>query len=1042
MSTTELAALREAMRDHALWPEQEAVTRLLHTLELTAGSRHRAVAVAKALVEGARSRRDERPFLDAFLQEFGLSNQEGIALMCIAEALLRIPDDATADRLIAEQLANGDWSSHSGRSESLFVNASTWGLMLTGGILELDPSIKEDATGWVRRFTRKAGEPVVRLAVRRAMRIIGGEFVVGRTIQEALQRSADEAQLGLCSYDMLGEGARTLRDAEQYLKSYENAIDAIGRSVRGGAPHEVSSISIKLSALEPRYTLLQQARVAQRLGPKVIALARRAAGAGIQLTVDAEEADRLDLSLDVIEAMARDRDTRDWPGLGLAVQAYGKRTLDVIEWVATLAKATGRRMTVRLVKGAYWDSEIKRSQERGLEGYPVYTRKLTTDVSYLACAGHLLRHRERIYAQFATHNAHSIASILDLAQSADGFEFQRLHGMGSLLFSEAARQIRHFPRVRVYAPVGEHKDLLAYLVRRLLENGANTSFVNRFMDEQVAVSEIVRDPVAELEALQVVANPSLPVPAALYPDRRNSKGLDFGSPRALGELCEQIATRRSTSYRAAPMAEGLPPGAGADHPVTNPADRRDVVGRARDATPGDIDAAFARAAQVQRAWDERGGEARAAVLEKAGDLLEAQPADFYALLVREAGKTLPDAVSEVRETIDFCRYYALRARKLFAEPLRLTGPTGETNDLSLQGRGVFACISPWNFPLAIFGGQVMAALAAGNSVVAKPAEPTPLIAARFAALLHDAGVPAAALALLPAPGRVFGDAAFRHAALAGVAMTGSTATALTINRQLAQRNGAILPLIAETGGLNAMLVDSTALPEQVCDDVMGSAFASAGQRCSALRILYLQEEIADTVIEMISGAMDDLVIGDPADPRTDVGPVITPKAAEGLNRHIEKMRTEARIIKACALDERCAHGSFVAPHLIELRSPSQLTREEFGPILHVVRYRSADIAQALESIRTTGYGLTLGVQTRLESFWRNVFANTHIGNTYINRNMVGAVVGVQPFGGSGLSGTGPKAGGPHYLPRFANERALSVNTTATGGNAALLNLAS
>jgi RHH-type transcriptional regulator, proline utilization regulon repressor / proline dehydrogenase / delta 1-pyrroline-5-carboxylate dehydrogenase len=1042
MSTTELAALREAMRDHALWPEPQAVTRLLHTLELTAGARHRAVAVAKALVEGARARRDERPFLDAFLQEFGLSNQEGIALMCIAEALLRIPDDATADRLIAEQLANGDWSSHSGKSGSLFVNASTWGLMLTGGILELDPTIKVDATGWVRRFTRKAGEPVVRLAVRRAMRIIGGEFVVGRTIQEALQRSADEAQVGLCSFDMLGEGARTLRDAERYLKSYENAIDAIGKTVRGGAPHEVSSISIKLSALEPRYSLMQQSRVAQRLVPKVIALARRAAGVGIQLTVDAEEADRLDLSLDVIEAMARDRDTKDWPGLGLAIQAYGKRTLDVIDWVAALAKASGRRMTARLVKGAYWDSEIKRSQERGLEGYPVYTRKLTTDVSYLACAGRLLRHRERIYAQFATHNAHSIASILDLAQGAEGFEFQRLHGMGGLLFSEAARQIKNFPRVRVYAPVGEHKDLLAYLVRRLLENGANTSFVNRFMDEQVAVSEIVRDPVAELEALQSVVNPGLPAPADLYPDRRNSLGLDFGNPRALAGLCDQIGKLRAASYRATPTIRTRTASSSPEYPVTNPADRRDIVGHARDAMPADIDAAFVSAAQAQGAWNDLRGEARATVLEKAANLLEAQPADFYALLVREAGKTLPDAVSEVRETIDFCRYYALRARELFGEPLRLTGPTGETNELSMQGRGVIACISPWNFPLAIFGGQVTAALAAGNSVVAKPAEPTPLIAARFAALLHEAGVPQDALALLPAQGRVFGEAAFRHAALAGVAMTGSTATALTINRMLAQRNGAILPLVAETGGLNAMLVDSTALPEQVCDDVMGSAFASAGQRCSALRILYLQEEIADTVIEMISGAMDDLVIGDPADPRTDVGPVITPKAAEGLNRHIEKMRTEARIVKACPLDERCAHGSFVAPTLIELKSPSQLTREEFGPILHVVRYRSADIANVLESIRSTGYGLTLGVQTRLESFWRDIFANTHIGNTYINRNMVGAVVGVQPFGGAGLSGTGPKAGGPHYLLRFANERTLSVNTTATGGNAALLNLSS
>ena len=1042
MATNNLAALRERMREHALLAEDKAALRLLHTLELTAGARHRAVTLARALVAGARARREERPFLDAFLQEFGLSNQEGIALMCIAEALLRIPDDATADRLIAEQLSNGDWSAHSGRSGSLFVNASTWGLMLTGGILELDPAIRNDATGWVRRFTRKAGEPVVRLAVRRAMRIIGGEFVVGRTIEEALQRSADDKQLALCSFDMLGEGARTLADADRYLSSYEHAIDAIGKGVRGRAPHEVSSISIKLSALEPRYTLLQQERVAARLVPKAIALARRAAAAGIQLTIDAEEADRLDLSLDVIEALAGDRGTRDWPGLGLAVQAYGKRTLDVIEWVDALAADAGRRMTVRLVKGAYWDSEIKRSQERGLAGYPVYTRKLTTDVSYLACAGRLLQARERIYAQFATHNAHSIASILDLAQGGSGFEFQRLHGMGGLLFSEAQRQIRDFPPVRVYAPVGEHKDLLAYLVRRLLENGANTSFVNRFMDEQVPVADIVRDPITDLEALSAVANPGLPLPQALYPDRRNSRGVDFGSPADLAALRSGIATQRTRAWAASPVYAGTARAEGAAYPITNPADRRDVVGSARDATPAIIDAAFGAAADAQRSWDGLGGAARAAILDKAADLLEERHGEFHSLLVREAGKTLTDAVAEVREAVDFCRYYAVRARELFDAPQRLTGPTGETNELSLQGRGVFACISPWNFPLAIFAGQVTAALAAGNSVMAKPAEPTPLIAAQFAALLREAGVHPGTLALLPCQGPVFGEAALRHPALAGVAMTGSTATAQKINRLLAARDGAILPLIAETGGLNAMLVDSTALPEQVVDDVMASAFASAGQRCSALRLLFLQEEIADSVIEMIAGAMDDLVIGDTAEPRTDVGPVITAAAADGLNRHIARMSREADILKACPLDERHAHGSFVAPHLIELHQAAQLTREEFGPILHVVRYRARDAAQVLESIRATGYGLTLGVQTRLEGFWREVFAQTQVGNTYINRNMVGAVVGVQPFGGSGLSGTGPKAGGPHYLLRFANERTLSVNTTATGGNAALLNLGS
>ena len=1033
-----LTALRDAIRDSGAWPEDQAVTRLLHSLELTGGARHRAVALAMSLVQGARDRRDERPFLDAFLQEFGLSNQEGIALMCIAEALLRIPDDVTADRLIAEKLATGDWSSHAGRSESLFVNASTWGLMLTGGILELDPAIKEDTGGWMRKLTRKAGEPLVRLAVRRAMKIIGGEFVVGRNIEEALARSAREADVGLCSFDMLGEGARTLEDADRYLKSYQHAIGVIGANAKGRPPHEVSSISIKLSALEPRYNLLQKARVMQRLVPKVQALAVQAAQLGIQLTIDAEEADRLDLSLDIIEALAQDSATRDWPGLGLAVQAYGKRALDVIDWVAATARIYGRRMSVRLVKGAYWDSEIKRGQERGLDVYPVYTRKVTTDVSYLACVGRLFKHIDVIYPQFATHNAHSITSVLELAPPKANFEFQRLHGMGRLLYDEAARKVPNFPRVRVYAPVGEHKDLLAYLVRRLLENGANTSFVNRFMDEEVAVAEIVRDPISELERLESFAHAKLPIPVKLYSDRQNSRGIDLGEPREVATLRETLGAKGELPS-AGPLIDGvlLP---GVTHPVNSPTDRRVQVGAFRDATPQEIAAAFDSAAAAYPAWDRAGADARAACLERAAELLGEHRADFYRLLVREAGKTIGDAIAEVREAIDFCRYYALRAREQFAAPHRLEGPTGELNEISLHGRGVFACISPWNFPLAIFAGQITAALAAGNSVVAKPAEPTPLIASAFVKILHQAGVPKAALQLAPAPGRIFGEVAFAHAALAGVCMTGSTATAQNINRALANRSGAIVPLIAETGGMNAMIVDSTALPEQVVDDAVTSAFMSAGQRCSAARLLFLQEEIADQVLDMIAGAMDELVIGDPADLATDVGPVITPAAAAGLNRHVERMRSEARIVKACRLDDTLAYGSFFAPHLIELKSAAQLSREEFGPILHAVRYRSQDIERVLTDIRASGYGLTLGVQTRLESFWKQVFEHTSIGNTYVNRNMIGAVVGVQPFGGNGLSGTGPKAGGPHYVARFANERTLTVNTTATGGNAALLNL--
>ena len=1034
-----LEMLRERMHERGGEEEGRVVTRLLRELEGSAETRLRATALGAALVEGARARRGERPFLDVFLQEFGLSNQEGVALLCIAEALLRVPDEATADRLIAEQLASGDWSAHSGKSESLFVNASTWGLMLTGRVLELDPAIKADASGWARQFTRRAGQPVVRLAVRRAMRIIGGEFVVGRTIEEALQRSGQDGELALCSFDMLGEGARTRGDAERYLQSYEHAIDAIGgRAGRGAAPHERSGISIKLSALEPRYSSLQRERVLRQLVPAVRDLARRAARLDIEMTLDAEEADRLDLSLDVIGALFADGETRRWEGLGLAVQAYGKRALDVIEWAAAAARLHGRRITLRLVKGAYWDSEVKRAQERGLAGYPVHTRKAATDVSYLACARSLFEKRDVIRPQFATHNAHTIAYLTETAPRGAQYEFQRLHGMGRLLYAEAARQIDHFPPVRVYAPVGEHQELLAYLVRRLLENGANTSFVNRFMDQDVEVAEVVRDPVAELGRLASSGASGLRLPDALYPDRRNSSGLDLGDPATLRVLAEALAARPRASYEAGPLIEGSAATEPAE-PVTNPADRREQVGQVRHATAAQIAQAFTAGEAAQPAWDAVGGEGRAEALERAADGLEASRLDFYDLLVREAGKTVADAIAEVREAVDFCRYYALQARTHFSRPQRLRGPTGESNDLFLQGRGVFACISPWNFPLAIFAGQIGAALAAGNAVVAKPAEATPLIAARFVRLLHAAGVAPGALQLVPAAGRLFGDVALCHPALAGVAMTGSTATATTINRALAAREGSIVPLIAETGGLNAMLVDSTALPEQVIDDVVASAFMSAGQRCSALRLLFLQEDVASTMLDMLTGAMDELVIGDPALPQTDVGPVISRGAAEHLMQHVARMRATARVLKAGTLDESHALGSFVAPHLIELTDAAQLTREQFGPILHVVRYRAADLDKVLAAIRASRYGLTLGVHSRLESVWRRAFANTSIGNTYVNRNMIGAVVGVQPFGGNGLSGTGPKAGGPHYVTRFALERTLTVNTTATGGNAELLN---
>ncbi|MFO0509559.1 MAG: bifunctional proline dehydrogenase/L-glutamate gamma-semialdehyde dehydrogenase PutA [Gammaproteobacteria bacterium] len=1013
-------------------PERDEATDVRALLPvLTPAERDTALATGQALVSGARSRADERPYLDAFLQEFGLSNQEGIALMCLAEALLRIPDDDTADQLIAEKLAAGDWDSHSGRSNSLFVNASTWGLMLTGRLVDLPGQVQSgDTGGWLRGLTQRASEPIVRQALRRAMKIIGGEFVVGRDIGEALARCRREPALALCSFDMLGEGARTDADAARYADAYASAIEAIARSNGpSGDVHARHTISIKLSALDPRYSALQRGRTLARLLPRVQELARLAAARGLGLTIDAEEQDRLELSLELIEALLRDPATRDRPGLGLAVQAYGRRAPAVIDHLIGLARDLRRPLAVRLVKGAYWDSEVKRAQERGLAGYPVYTRKVSTDVAWLACARRLFAAAPLVYPQFATHNAHGIGAILAMRPAGVPMEFQRLHGMGGLLYDEAQRSVAGFPPVRAYAPVGPHADLLAYLVRRLLENGANTSFVNRFMDASVPVEQVVADPESQLAALgDALAHPGIPLPDALYgAARRNSRGLDLGRDATLDGL---RAVLRRDGTAAAPALAPLPP----------------------FARPADVEVAFTAAAQAFTPWSRRPAEERAACLERAADALEADRERFIALLAHEAGKTAGDAIAEVREAADFCRYYAAEARRLQGAPVALTGPTGEANTLEMTARGVWACISPWNFPLAIFAGQVVAALVTGNTVVAKPAETTPRVALAFGDLLHAAGIPKDALSVLPMVGRQFGETALAHPALAGVVFTGSTATGRWLNRTLAARDGAILPLIAETGGINAMIVDSTALPEQVVDDAINSAFGSAGQRCSALRLLCLQDDIADRVLEMLEGAMDTLVVGDPADLATDVGPVITTAAADGLRAHIEAMQSAgARLRKRAALPdgaelERLARGGgiepgrFVAPTLLEVPDARALDREAFGPVLHVLRWKTRDLPALLGSLRANGYGLTLGVQTRLDGTRDAVHEGSVAGNVYVNRNMIGAVVGVQPFGGTGLSGTGPKAGGPHYLTRFVTERTLTVNTTATGGNTALLSL--
>ena len=1002
-------------------PRSEAQDLAALGTPLSLTERQVALQIGRSLVEGARTRANERPYLDAFLQEFGLSNQEGIALMCLAEALLRIPDDDTADRLIAEKLASGNWDSHSGRSDSLFVNASTWGLMLTGRLIDLPDELRSDATGWLRRLTQRASEPLVRQALRRAMKIIGSEFVVGRSIEEALQRSATEGGLAVCSFDMLGEGARTDEDARRYYESYVAAIEQIGR--RGdGSLHERSSISIKLSALDPRYSAIQRDRVQERLIPRALELARSAAALGIGLTVDAEEQDRLEISLEIFAAMTRDPATRDWPGLGLAVQAYGRRAMAVIDHVAELSRSHGRALAVRLVKGAYWDSEIKRAQERGHAEYPLYTRKCSTDVSYLACARALFARSDRIYPQFATHNAHTIAAVLGLARarreaigSAVDFEFQRLHGMGSLLYDEARRQLSDLPRVRVYAPVGPHADLLAYLVRRLLENGANTSFVNRFMDERVPVEQVVSDPVGEIEALANVEHDRIPLPMHLYGTARlNSRGVDFGRRSNLEEI--QQCVRNTLNLPSAVS---------------------------RYVTPAVVGAAFRTASLALPEWRRRPVDVRAEILERAADLLDQSSNVFLALLVQEAGKTAGDAIAEIRETIDFCRYYAIAARQLQGQAIVLDGATGERNELSHVPRGIWCCISPWNFPLAIFTGQIVAALVTGNTVVAKPAETTPEVALAMTDLLYRAGVPRDALHVVPMVGKEFGNIALRQPMLAGVVFTGSTLTAQWLNRALAAREGAILPLIAETGGINAMIVDSTALPEQVVDDVLNSAFGSAGQRCSALRLLCLQAESADRILRMLEGAMDTLIVGDPKDLTVDVGPVITASAATDLERHIERMCQRGRLRKRVATTSNTGSvpkDRFVSPALIEIDSVGALDREAFGPVLHVLRYRIDELPQLLDDLRANGYGLTLGVQTRLDGTRRLIFEGTLAGNVYVNRNMIGAVVGVQPFGGTGLSGTGPKAGGPNYLARFTSERMLTINTTATGGNTALLTL--
>ena len=1022
--------------------EAEHLAELLEQARLPAPEQAKVQATAEALVGRTRVRASDPGMVEAFMRQYDLSSEEGVLLMCVAEALLRIPDRATADKLIRDKLGDADWDRHMGQSSSVLVNASTWGLMLTGRMVNLAEETRRNAIGAFRRLVGRAGEPAIRLAVRQAMRIMGHQFVMGRTINEALERSRKGEQAKyLYSFDMLGEAAFTQADADRYFRAYRDAIGAIGAGGPFADVFAAPSISVKLSALHPRYELAKRARVLAELTPRVLELAKLAKSHGIGFTIDAEESERLELSLDVIAGAYADPALDGWEGYGLAVQAYQKRAPYVIDFIADLARRTGRRIPMRLVKGAYWDSEVKKAQAEGYHGYPVFTRKANTDVSYLACARRMLAAADAIYPMFATHNAQTIAAIHHYAGGAR-FEYQKLHGMGDDLYAEVIPADRLGVPCRVYAPVGSHEDLLPYLVRRLLENGANSSFVNRITDESLPAAELVADPVETVAGYASKPHTRIPLPRDLYraagEDRTNSMGANLANDDTLATLARDInAALKPLS--AAPLVPGATP-SGARVEVSNPADRRERVGDYVAADAATVEKALANAVAAQPGWDKLPAASRALILEHAANLMEQRLPQYMAICVKEAGKSLASSVAEVREAVDFLRYYAMQARKLLAQPEKLPGPTGESNELWLHGRGAFVCISPWNFPLAIFVGQVAAALAAGNSVIAKPAEQTTLTAFLATQLLHEAGVPKDVLQLVPGDGATVGAALTRDPRVAGVCFTGSTETAWAINRALAARNAPIATLIAETGGQNALIADSSALPEQLVKDAMTSAFDSAGQRCSAARVLFVQADIADKVIGMLAGAMDELAVGDPALLSTDVGPVIDEDARKVLADHAARMDKEAKLIKEVKLPESAAHGCFFAPRAYELGSLSQLTREVFGPVLHVIRYQASELDKVLADINATGYGLTLGIHSRIDATVEKIASTVRVGNCYVNRNQVGAVVGVQPFGGEGLSGTGPKAGGPHYLLRFVTERTVTVNTTAAGGNASLLTL--
>ena len=1030
------SVLRAAITSAYRRPETEAVPMLLEQARLPKEKAEATQKLALGIAEKLRNQKSasgRQGLVQGLLQEFSLSSQEGVALMCLAEALLRIPDKATRDALIRDKISGGNWSQHLGQSTSLFVNAASWGLLITGKLVATHNEAGMNNS--LKGLIGKGGEPLIRKGVDMAMRLMGEQFVTGETIAEALANAGGMESKGFrYSYDMLGEAALTEEDAKRYLASYEQAIHAIGKASHGRGIYEGPGISIKLSALHPRYSRAQYDRVMEELYPTLLGLTQLARQYDIGINIDAEEADRLEISLDLLEKLCFDPSLADWNGIGFVIQAYQKRCPYVIDYVIDLAKRSRHRLMIRLVKGAYWDSEIKRAQQEGLEGYPVYTRKPYTDVSYLACARKLLAVPEAIYPQFATHNAHSLSAIYQLAGQnyyPGQYEFQCLHGMGEPLYEQVVGKVADGKLgrpCRIYAPVGSHETLLAYLVRRLLENGANTSFVNRIADNNISLSDLVQDPVQQIEQMAAregtlgLPHPRIPLPRDLYGEARpNSAGLDLANEHRLGSLSAALLASTNTAYQAVPMLGCDTEAPTQFQPVLNPADHRDVVGQVSEATVALVDKALACSLTSGQIWQSTPPAERAAVLDRAADLMESELQPLMGLLVRESGKTFANAIAEVREAVDFLRYYAAQARNHFAnESHRPLGPV--------------VCISPWNFPLAIFSGQVCAALAAGNTVLAKPAEQTPLIAAQAVRILREAGVPAGAVQLLPGRGETVGAALIADERVRGVMFTGSTEVAGIISRNLAGRldaQGRTIPLIAETGGQNAMIVDSSALTEQVVMDVISSAFDSAGQRCSALRVLCVQDDVAERVIRMLKGAMAEYKVGSPEHLSTDIGPVIDAEAKANIERHIKAMGDKGRRVHQIARTQEgaCNRGTFVLPTLIELDSLDELGPEVFGPVLHLVRYPRAKLGELLAQINDSGYGLTLGVHTRIDETITQVVNTAKVGNLYVNRNIVGAVVGVQPFGGEGLSGTGPKAGGPLYMYRLLGARPQEAVTS-------------